>query len=420
MTDPNQMISHEEALELVLNQVSTLDVEEVDLISSVGRVAAADLCSDVDISPFDHAAMDGFAMHAASLATATKKNPVQLKVVAEVPAGATYEGELADDECIRIMTGAPVPSCADAVVKYEIVDYLDGDGREGSTVAFTAPTDAASNIRSKAEEIAAGQVAIHTGEVITAAGVGFLASCGISQVPVYRRPVVGVISIGSELVDIDQKPGNGTIRDSNSYAMCAEVTQAGGIFHRYPTVPDDPAALTETVLKATQECDFVVTSGGASNGDYDFIKPVVEANGQLLMTLVNMRPGKAQTFGIVNGTPVFGLPGNPAAAFCGFEVLIRQALRKMQGFHSFARPTVRARMASFRKKKDPRVIFLRASLEKRNEELWVVPAKNQSSGLFSTAQQANCLAIMPAGTTPVEEGEWVDCVLLHVEEGTVL
>lgn len=420
MTDPNQMISHEEALELVLNQVSTLDVEEVDLISSVGRVAAADLCSDVDISPFDHAAMDGFAMHAASLATATKKNPVQLKVVAEVPAGATYEGELADDECVRIMTGAPVPSCADAVVKYEIVDYLDGDGREGSTVAFTAPTDVASNIRSKAEEIAAGQVAIHTGEVITAAGVGFLASCGISQVPVYRRPVVGVISIGSELVDIDQKPGNGTIRDSNSYAMCAEVTQAGGIFHRYPTVPDDPATLTETVLKATQECDFVVTSGGASNGDYDFIKPVVEANGQLLMTLVNMRPGKAQTFGIVNGTPVFGLPGNPAAAFCGFEVLIRQALRKMQGFHSFARPTVRARMASFCKKKDPRVIFLRARLEKRNEELWVVPAKNQSSGLFSTAQQANCLAIMPAGTTPVEEGEWVDCVLLHVEEGTVL
>ncbi|MGN0046862.1 MAG: gephyrin-like molybdotransferase Glp [Eggerthellaceae bacterium] len=419
--DVNTMIPYQQALELVLSQVSTLEAEEVPLVESVGRVAAADLCSDVDISPFDHAAMDGFAMKASSLASACADNPVQLKVIAEVPAGSVYEGPIAADECVRIMTGAPLPAEADAVVKYEIVDYLKGDGREGSVVAFTKPAEAHENVRNKGEEIAAGQVAIHRHEVITAAGVGFLASCGIATVPVFRRPEVGVISIGSELVDITCKPEAGTIRDGNSHALCACVAQAGGTFHRYPTVPDDLQALTDVVLAATEECDFVLTSGGASNGDYDFIKPVVEANGTLLMTLVNMRPGKAQTFGIVNGTPVFGLPGNPAAAYCGFEILARQALRKMQGFTNFQRPQVKARMASFRKKKDPRVIFLRATLQRRDDgDLWVTPAKNQSSGLFGTMQQANCLAIMPAGTNPVEEGAWVDCVLLHVEEGTVL
>ena len=169
--------------------------------------------------------------------------------------------------------------------------------------------------------------------------------------------------------------------------------------------------------------DFVITTGGASNGDYDFIKPVVEELGELHMTLVSMRPGKAQTFGTVNGTPVFGLPGNPAAAYCGFEVLIRQALRKMQGYSSFGRPTVKARLVGSRKKKDPRRIYLRATLQRNAEgELTVTPAKNQSSGLFSTLQRANCLAVLPEGTSsnPIPDGTMLDCLLLDVEEGTVV
>lgn len=419
----NEMMSVEEALECVLSHVQPLEAETIPLLGAVGRVAAEDLRSDCDIAPFDHAAMDGFAVRVADLAQASAEHPVALQVVGEVPAGSVYSGEVGPGEAVRIMTGAPVPAGADAVVKYEIVDYGAGDGRQGSSVSFSQPAGNAENIRGKGEEIAEGEVAVHAGETISAAGVGFLASCGITEVPVHRRPRVAVIPIGSELLPADRPLRSGCIRDSNSYAMAACVAQAGGVPARLPIVPDSEERLERTIRLAAEDYDFVITTGGASNGDYDFIKPVVEELGELHMTLVSMRPGKAQTFGTVNGTPVFGLPGNPAAAYCGFEVLIRQALRKMQGYSSFGRPTVKARLVGSRKKKDPRRIYLRATLQRNAEgELTVTPAKNQSSGLFSTLQRANCLAVLPEGTSsnPIPDGTMLDCLLLDVEEGTVL
>ena len=163
--------------------------------------------------------------------------------------------------------------------------------------------------------------------------------------------------------------------------------------------------------------DFVITSGGASNGDFDFIKPVVERLGELLMTTVNMRPGKAQTFGIVDGKPVFGLPGNPAAAYVGFEMIIRPALRKMQGYRYFERPRIKARLSRDVKKNDPRRIFLRSTLYKNDEgEYIVAPARNQSSGLFGVIQRSNCMAIMPEGLESRTAGSVVECVLLDVAE----
>lgn len=419
----NEMMSVEEALECVLSHVRPLEAETIPLLEAVGRVAAEDLRSDCDIAPFDHAAMDGFAVRVADLAQASAEHPVALQVVGEVPAGSVYSGEVGPGEAVRIMTGAPVPAGADAVVKYEIVDYGAGDGRQGSPVSFSQPAGNAENIRGKGEEIAEGEVAVRAGETIGAAGVGFLASCGITEVPVHRRPRVAVIPIGSELLPADRPLRSGCIRDSNSYAMAACVAQAGGVPARLPIVPDSEERLERTIRLAAEDYDFVITTGGASNGDYDFIKPVVEELGELHMTLVSMRPGKAQTFGTVNGTPVFGLPGNPAAAYCGFEVLIRQALRKMQGHSSFGRPTVKARLVGSRKKKDPRRIYLRATLQRNAEgELTVTPAKNQSSGLFSTLQRANCLAVLPEGTSsnPIPDGTMLDCLLLDVEEGTVL
>ena len=179
-------------------------------------------------------------------------------------------------------------------------------------------------------------------------------------------------------------------------------------------------ALAAAVDAASREYDFVVTSGGASNGDFDFIKPVVEQLGELLMTSVNMRPGKAQTFGMVNGTPVFGLPGNPAAAYCGFELIIRPALRKMQGFSEFARPVVRARLSKDVRKKDPRRIFLRATLTRDEAGLLVTPDKNQSSGSFGVLQRSTCLAVMPEGLESKAAGDEVDCILLDCPEGMVL
>lgn len=417
------MMEVEEALDCLLKEIKPLGIENVSLLEAVGRVSAENLVSDCDIAPFDHAAMDGFAVRREDLCNASPENPVICKVIAEVPAGSVYSGLINKGEVVRIMTGAPVPEGADAVVKYEIVDYLGSDGKKGSEVLFSAPATPAENIRSKGEEIKKNEVAIAAGEVVSAAGVGFLASCGITEVPVYRRPRVAVLAIGSELLGATEALKPGFIRDSNSFAVAACVAQAGGIPSMLPIVPDEEDVLAKTLLEAVKSYDFVVTTGGASNGDYDFIKPVVERLGTLHMTLVNMRPGKAQTFGIVEGVPVFGLPGNPAAAFCGFEVLVRQALRKMQGYSVFARPLVKARLVGSRKKRDPRRIYLRALLSRDEEgELCVTPAKNQSSGLFNTIQRANCLAILPETweTDRVPDGTILDCVLIDAEEGMVL
>ena len=411
------MISLEEARALVLSQVEALPVETVSILDAVGRVAAADLRSDIDISPFAHSAMDGFAVRADDLAAASEDAAVELDVIAEVAAGETYDGPMASGQCVRIMTGAPVPDDADAVVKYEVVGVVSGDGKPGSRVSFSHPAQPRANIREAGEEAKAGEVIVEAGEVISTAGVGFLAGCGILDVPIYRRPRVAVAAIGSELVNPDELPTAGKIRNSNSYALAACVQAAGGVPTILPIVEDTHEALAQVVREATCDYDFVITSGGASNGDFDFIKPVVEDLGELLMTTVNMRPGKAQTFGIVQGTPVFGLPGNPAAAYVGFEMIIRPALRKMQGYTHFERPRVVAKLSRDVKKNDPRRIFLRSTLYKNDEGDYVVaPAKNQSSGLFGVIQRSNCMAILPEGLDSRTAGSLVQCVLLDVSE----
>ena len=415
------MISLEDARSLVLSKVGQLDVEEVGVLEMIGRVAAEDLASDIDIAPFAHAAMDGFAMRAEQLAHATADSPVELDVVAEVPAGSWYGGPIAEGQCVRIMTGAPLPEAADAVVKYEVVGIVKGDGREGSRVSFTKPAGVGDNIRAAGEEAKAGEVIVHTGEVVHSAGIGFLSGCGVTRCKTYRRPKVAIIATGSELVNPDELPTQGKIRNSNSYALAACAIDAGAIPTILPISPDDLEGLKAEVIAATENHDFVVTSGGAANGDYDFIKKVVDEAGELLMSTVNMRPGKAQTFGIVNGTPVFGLPGNPAAAYLGFEMIVRPALRKMQGYSHYERPHVKARLVGEQKKKDPRRIFNRATLSKDEEGYLVTPAKNQSSGLFGPIQKANCFVVLPEGESRMfEDGEIVDCVMLDIPEEVLL
>lgn len=418
MTVPD-MIPLEDARNLVLANVSPLPAERVSLLEAVGRVAASDVMSDIDVSAFAHAAMDGFALKSSQIESATEKDPVQLRVAAEIAAGDFFDGAVGGGDCVRIMTGAPTPSWADTVVKYEVVRNVDGDGRTGSLVAFTAPSAPGANVRAAGEEARAGETIVKSGEIISAAGAGFLASCGAVEVSVHRRPRVAVIAIGSELVEPPDVPGPGKIRNSNSYAMAACAQDAGALPVMLPVVEDTMEALIAAIDTATRDFDFVITTGGASNGDFDFIKPVVEQLGELMMTSVNMRPGKAQTFGVVNGTPVFGLPGNPSAAYCGFELIVRPALRKMQGYPDGSRPIVRAALSKDVRKKDPRRIFLRGTLGRNGDRLVFTPAKNQSSGSFGGLQRATCLGVIPEGFESKEAGDEVDCILLDVPENAL-
>ncbi len=411
------IVSVEEARNLVLGVVNKLSTETVDLLDAVGRVAASPLKSDMDVFPFDHAAMDGFALKADQIKDATEEQAVVLEVVGEVAAGDVFSGDFGEHECVRIMTGAPVPAGADSVVKYEIVPVVSGDGKAGSRVSFAAPTKVGSNIRKRGEEARAGETIMESGEVIGEAGAGFLAACGITRVEVYRRPRVAVIAIGDELVPIDVKPSPGKIRNSNSYALAACIRRVGALPSLLPIVPDDFQALKRTLQEAAQDYDFILTSGGASNGDFDFIKPALRELGDLLMTKVNMRPGKAQTLGIVGKTPVFGLAGNPAAAYCGFELLVRPALRKMQGYGRLEIPRVMARLTQAVAKRDPRRLYLRATLERHSDGSYeVTPAQNQSSGLFGVIQKTNCLAVVKEGLESLSVGDELCCLLPEVSE----
>ena len=409
-----------EALRRVLDAAAALprpETETVPLDEAGGRIAARTLSARMDQPPFDRSPFDGYALHSADAAGASRETPVTLPVTMKLYAGDAPASPLPAGCAARIMTGAPMPDDADSVVKYEIVDVVTGDGKPGSRVAFSAPTAVRSNVREAGEEAKAGETVVSKGEVIGSAGVGFLAGCGIVEVPTHRRPRVAIISIGSELVDPAVVPTPGKIRNSNSYALAACAQAAGAAPVILPIVEDTKEALAAAVSAAADAYDFVVTSGGASNGDFDFIKPVVSELGELLMTTVNIRPGKAQTFGVVRGTPVFGLPGNPAAAYVGFEMIIRPALRKMQGYAHFERPSVMAKLSRDVKKKDPRRIFLRGTLYKNDEGEYVVaPAKNQSSGLFGVIQRSNCMAILPEGLDSRTAGSLVQCVLLDVSE----
>ncbi len=471
MKIPESITLHE-AREIVRNFNYKIETETVPVLDAVGRVLAKDVYSDIDVTPFDDSAMDGFAVVSSDLENASETSPVELCCVGHVGAGSVYDKTLQQGEAVRIMTGAPMPKGADAVVKIEDVSY-SGEGTIGDAIKFTSAIKLGKNIRAAGQEARAGECILSskTHEQITPASVGKLAACGNLEVEVYKRPLVGIISIGSELIDASQDPKLGEIRNSNVWAMQAYVKDAGGLSRVYPALPDDYEKIKQTFAKAAAECDLVVSTGGACLGDFDLTPKVLRELGSMLFERVNIKPGKSQPFGEINSTPVFVLSGNPGASSVGFELYVRLAMRIMQGFKNTDRPVVRARVLEDVKKSDPRMFLQRGrvsadvsadvninasedasvdaastnleesaptdtsekqasldefgtSSEKRagsrvqNEEtkFKVQMAKNQSSALFDSLSKANCLAIVPEGYDGVCAGDYVDCIILASED----
>jgi molybdopterin molybdotransferase len=409
----------EEARELVLALVKQLEDEEVGLLDALGRVLAEDAASDIDVAPFDNSAMDGFAVRAADLAGASADSPVPLKVIAHIAAGDDVAGiEVPAGSAARIMTGAALPAGADSVVMVERTSVVDGDGGTGSTVAFQVAPNVGEHVRGRGEEVRAGEVVLRAGEVLGPAAIGLLASTGHATVRVYRRPRVAVISTGSELVEVAEKPGPGKIRNSNSYSIAAQVIAAGGIPIRYPIVVDDVEATRAAFTKAAGETDFILTSGGVSVGDFDYVKPVLEELGELTFCKVMMRPGNPQTFGKIGAVPLFGLPGNPTSTYVGFEIFVRPALRKMQGFSALDRPVTDAVLGHEVKKKQDRRYYLRGKVEKQGDSYVASLSGSQSSALLTAAHLGNCFIVLPEGEGIFAAGSPVKCVRLDQEEGT--
>ena len=417
--DPDARISVEEALDRVLALVSTLGAETVPLYDALGRVLAKDVVSDIDVNPFDNSSMDGYAVIAADLVSASEDSPVTLDVVGYIGAGSVYEETLLPGQTVRLMTGAPVPKGADAVVKYEIVTVEAGDGGPGSRVSFSKPVRVGEAVRKAGEEFKAGEVAVPAGTEVNPYALGMLASAGASYVSVWRRPVVGVFAIGSELVTLDQVPTPGKIRDCNTWCLGALARDAGADLRVFGIVPDDKDAIKAALDEALATCDLVVSAGGASQGDFDFIKDVVAEKGSIVFSYLSLRPGKRQTMGVVDGKPVFGLSGNPAACSVGFELLIRPALRKMQGFHCLTRPTVEAELASPIKKKEGRAFYQRGLVERTADGRWLASEYGtQSSALLGDLERCNALIVVPEERMGMQPGEAVTCMRVDMPEGS--
>ncbi|MDR2035617.1 MAG: molybdopterin molybdotransferase MoeA [Coriobacteriales bacterium] len=412
----------EKALEKILSFARVLDTERVGMLDALGRVLARDIVSDIDIAPFDNAAMDGFALKASDIKLASPQSPVQLKVVGGIGAGSVFDGVVNSGEALRIMTGAALPAGTDTVVKIESVEVLGETpaNPEGTDIVVAKKLEEGANVRYKGEEGRAGEVLLKAGTVVNAAGIGLLASTGNATVELYRRPLVAILSSGDELVDPSVLPGPGQIRNSNCYSLAGAVKAAGALPDICGIVRDNKDAILAAIRQAVATHDLVIISGGAAGGDFDYTYQVLSELGEVHFSKVNMRPGKAQTLSVIDGTIVFGLAGNPSAAMVGFEVLLRPALRFMQGYSHIKRPVTRARLTADANKPDSRRFFLRARMQRnlKTGEHLVTPEQKQSSALLGALQNSNCLVVLPEGLTGSVKDEIVACLRLDIDEGT--
>jgi molybdopterin molybdotransferase len=379
-------------------------------------VLAEDITASHDFPPNKNSAMDGYAVRATDTQSASASSPVQLRVIGEIAAGYVSDLEVTPGTAIRIMTGAPVPNGADAVVRFEDTD--EGIGKNAprrEMVAINKSASVGTNIREAGEDVRNGELVIRKGTIIRPGEIGVLASLGRKYVKVIRRPKVVVLSTGDELVEIDAPLAPGKIRNSNSYSVAALVTRYGGIPIRAGIAKDRPEELTARLREAAG-ADLIFTSGGVSMGDFDVVKDVLKAEGEMTFWQVCMKPGKPLAFGNVGGVPLLGLPGNPVSAMVSFEQFGRPAILKMMGKTNFKKPEIEAIIHGTARCKDGRREYLRACMEYRDGQWHAHLASEQGSGVLSSMVLANGLAILPEGHPGVKDGDRLKVQMLDWPE----
>lgn len=386
----------------ILASVSRLEVHDVDLADALGLVLAVDVTTDEPVPPFANTAMDGYALRSADTTGARAEQPARLRVVADLPAGKAPDRTVEPGEAIRIMTGAPMPDGADAVV---MVERARRDGDDGVLVEHAAqPGD---HVRPAGGDLRAGAAVFPAGTLVQPAHVGVLASIGVARVPVVRRARVGVLSTGDELTPVDA-PGPlapGRIRDSNRPMLVALARQAGCDAVDLGIAVDDEDGIVATLRDAVTHYDAVLTSGGVSVGDYDYVKAALERLGSLTSWQVAIKPAKPLAFGVVGDVPVFGLPGNPVSSLVSFECFARPALLQRMGHTHRFRPEVTARAAHrFARRVDGKLHLDRVRLDTTAEGYRASSTGTQESNALSATAAANGLAVLPDGEG-VAEGD---------------
>ncbi len=401
------MLSVEEARERVLAAFDVLEAERVPVLEALGRVLAEDTVARVDIPPHDNSAMDGYAVRAADTVGASPQSPVPLRVIADLPAGYVAEAEVGSGAAIRIMTGAPIPAGADGVVRVE--DTVSS----GDWVEIAVSIQPGQFVRPAGEDVRRGDLVLPRGTLIRPQEVGMLAALGCAEVRVTRRPRVAILATGDELVPIDAPLTPGKIRDANSYSNAAQVIRCGGEPIMLGIARDQAEALSGRIRAGlAQGADLFLTSGGVSVGDFDIVKEVLAAEGQIGFWRVRMKPGKPLAFGHIGEVPVLGLPGNPVSAMVSFETFVRPAILKMLGATDREGMRVEATLVDALPHKDERRHYLRVRVAWEGGEVHAYLTGGQGSGILSSMVKANGLAIISEDWARVEAGTRVQVILL--------
>jgi molybdopterin molybdotransferase len=428
MTNVQQLLSVAEARERILAEFEPLPAEAVGLAEAAGRVLAQAVIAAQPVPVFANSSMDGYAVRAAEVAGATPERPAALPVCGDIAAGSGLPPALPAGAAMRIMTGAPVPAGADAVVPVE--DTLEWRertalaGHPGALepalpaqvrVAQAAPAGA--NIRPPGQDVRAGDEVLTAGQRLGPAAVGLLAALGQTQLMVHQRPRLAVFSTGDELRPVGEIVGPGQIRDSNSYALAAAAQQLGAEVTRLPIAADRTEIVRQRLQQAVAAgAHVIISSAGVSVGAYDVVRAAVEAEGTLGFWRVRMRPGKPLAFGHVQGVPFFGLPGNPVSALMSFEVFVRPALLRLMGRAPAGRLEVTATLQT-RVESDGRETYLRVWVEQREGAYVCWPTGDQGSAVLSSLVRANGLLVLPEGARRADPGHACRVWLLDESDG---
>ncbi|MFD5818707.1 gephyrin-like molybdotransferase Glp [Streptomyces sp. NPDC127038] len=431
-TGQDHLWSVDDHLEDILGTVRPLEPIELQLLDAQGCVLLEDVTVPVSLPPFDNSSMDGYAVRVADVAGASEEFPAVLTVVGDVAAGQAEQPYVGPGQAARIMTGAPLPPGAEAVVPVEWTDGGLGEGPVSGMRAHSASpegsygqvhvhrqAEARAHVRARGSDVKAGDRALEAGTVLGPPQIGLLAAIGRGTVRVRPRPRVVVLSTGSELVQPDEELGTGQIYDSNSFALCAAARDAGAIAYRVGAVADDAETLRSTIEDQLVRADLVVTTGGVSVGAYDVVKEALssvadedEEGGGIDFRTLAMQPGKPQGFGSIgpDHTPLLALPGNPVSSYVSFELFVRPAIRTLMGLTDVHRPTTRAKLSAGKALTSPkgRRQFLRGTYADGT----VTPVGGAGSHLVAALAHADALIVVPEQDTSVEPGTEVEVVLL--------
>jgi molybdopterin molybdotransferase len=429
-----QPISVDEALDYILRHVAPLESQTVHITEVLDRVLAEDVLATADIPPFANSAMDGYALQSGDVTAAGPDTPVTLAVIGQVAAGALPDCAVQAGTAVRIMTGAPIPPGGDAVVPFEQtseggprrplpVPCADETGRPLGAVEVYAAVRAGDNIRQAGEDIRRGTTVLAAGHVLRPPDIGILAALGHPQVQVVLRPRVAILATGDELVDVDEPVTPGKIRNSNEYTTLGLVERYGGVPVPLGIARDTVEDLTAKLCAGlAQRVDLFLTSAGVSVGDFDMVKNVLAAEGEMHFWQVAMKPGKPLAFGTVQGVPLLGLPGNPVAAMVAFEVFARPAILKLGGYPSWDKPAVRA-ILDEDVRNSGRRHYMRARVRREADGFHVTThgsdVQVQGSGILSSLVWANGLLVVPEEVTFIRAGDSADVWMLDWPEKVI-